>query len=291
MTAPIIGCGQITWHDGDEDAALADIAATGYAGAPPKIRPDVTPQTVQQLFAKHQLAPAPPYFGGSFWDPAQEEALVQRAAELGQLTHDIGCTELYVAAGGGGYQAPTGAARSAVAGHVTAQDMMSDEEFSQFSKALTAFGRTTLEYGVRSCFHNHVGTVIETRAELDRLMETTDDQAVFLGIDTGHLAWGGGDVVETIRDYRGRVLTMHLKDIVESVRATGAGEGWDYNTFTERGIFTELGQGSVDFAGIKSILDEDDFDGWLIVETDVTQQPTAYESARISREYLTGLGW
>ena len=33
------------------------------------------------------------------------------------------------------------------------------------------------------------------------------------------------------------------------------------------------------------------FDGWLIVETDVTQQPTAYESARISREYLNTLGW
>ncbi len=290
MNAPRIGCGQITWHNEDEDAALADIAATGYAGAPPKVRPDVTAGDVLRRFEKYGLATAPPYYGAAFWDPAQEQTILDRAKELGMFTRDIGCTELYVAAGGGGFQAPSGAARSAAAGHVSAEDMMSDEEFAQFTRVLSAFGRTTLEYGVRACFHNHVGTVIETRAELDRLIEMSDDEAVFLGIDTGHLAWGGADVVETCRAYRDRILTMHLKDIVESVRVTGVHEKWDYDSYTRNGIFTELGEGCVDFAGIKRLLDED-FAGWLIVETDVTQQPTALDSARISREYLHTLEW
>jgi inosose dehydratase len=51
-----------------------------------------------------------------------------------------------------------------------------------------------------------------------------------------------------------------------------------------------LGRGFVDFPAVFAILDQANFGGWLIVETDVTQQPTALESAQISRDYLRGLG-
>jgi inosose dehydratase len=292
MSSPLIACGQVTWHNNDEEAAFADIAAAGYAGVPPKVPAGVTAADIVARLDRHGLKAAPPYYAASFWDPEQEQAILQRAEELGRLVQEIGCTELYVAAGGGGFQAPSGAARSAAAGHVTAADMMSDAEFEQFARTLTAFGRITLKYGVRICFHNHVGTVIETRAELDRLMELCDDDAVFLGIDTGHLAWAGMDVVEVCRVYRDRILTMHLKDIVESVRATGAREGWDYDTFTRNGVFAELGEGSVDFIGLNELLDEAGFDGWLVVETDVTSLPTPLDSARTSREYLRStFGW
>lgn len=167
---------------------------------------------------------------------------------------------------------------------------MSDEEFAQCARTLSEFGRITLEHGVRPCFHNHVGTVIETRRELDHLMELCDD-SVFLGIDTGHLAWGGADVVDTVDSYGDRVLTLHLKDIVEEVRLRGVAQDWDYKTFTRNGIFTELGQGAVDFVGLKRLLDARDFTGWLIVETDITQRPTALESAQVSLAYLRSIGW
>ena len=292
MTTPLIGCGQVTWHNNDEDRALADIAAAGYEGAPPKIPEGVTASAILERLDRAGLKAAPPYFAGSFWDPDHEQAILKRAHKVGNLAKQIGCTELFVAAGGGGFQAPSGAARSAAAGHVTPDDMMSDAEFGQFAKTLSAFGRITLEYGVRSCFHNHVGTVIETRTELDRLMELCSADDVFLGIDTGHLAWAGMDVVEVCSDYRDRIRSLHLKDIDESVRETGAREGWDYDTFTRNGIFAELGEGDVDFAGLKAVLDEVDFAGWLIVETDVTSLPTPLESAKVSREYLrNAFGW
>lgn len=292
MSSPLIACGQVTWHNNDEDAALADIAAAGYEGAPPKLPAGVTAADIHARLERAGLKAAPPYYAASFWDSEHEQAILKRADELGRLVQEIGCTELYVAAGGGGFQAPSGAARSAAAGHVSADDMMSDGEFEQFARTLTDFGRITLKYGVRICFHNHVGTVIETRGELDRLMELCDDDAVFLGIDTGHLAWAGMDVVEVCSVYRDRILTMHLKDIVESVRATGAREGWDYDTFARNGVFAELGDGSVDFVGVKGVLDEVDFRGWLVVETDVTSLPTPLDSARISRDYLRStFGW
>jgi len=65
---------------------------------------------------------------------------------------------------------------------------------------------------------------------------------------------------------------------------------WTYRQFTEAGVFAELGEGMVDFPAILDPLFDTGFNGWLIVETDITLKPTALESARISREYLASLG-
>jgi len=65
---------------------------------------------------------------------------------------------------------------------------------------------------------------------------------------------------------------------------------WDYGTFATTGNFAELGEGSVDFPVIFAILRDAGFAGWVIAETDVTQKPTALESATISRAYLRSLG-
>lgn len=283
MGKPIIGCGQITWRNVTEEEILRDIAAAGYAGAPGPLTPDVPAVDVIDRFARFGLRPAPPYFSAIFHDTAAEEAILGKARDVARYVRALGCTELYVAASG----TPE---RRAIAGHVKPGDAMSDAGFGQFAKVLSAFARTTLAEGVRSCFHNHVGTVIETEDELERLLALADPDSVFLGLDTGHLAWAGADAVAVCRRHADRILTLHLKDVDEAIRREGATAGWDYATFTGRGIFAELGEGSVDFPAILADLEQRGFDGWLIVETDVTQKPTALESATISRDYLRGVG-
>jgi inosose dehydratase len=125
---------------------------------------------------------------------------------------------------------------------------------------------------------------------VEQLLGLTEPELVFLGPDTGHLAWAGADVVDFCRSQLARIKTMHLKDIDPAVRARGSHGKWDYNGFLEDGIFVELGEGCVDFPAILDILREVAFGGWLIVETDVTQKASAFESARVSRTYLRGLG-
>jgi inosose dehydratase len=168
---------------------------------------------------------------------------------------------------------------------------MSDEEYLQFAKTLNQVGAITLEKGVRSCFHNHVGSVIETRAEIDRLWDMVDHDLVFMGPDTGHLAWGGVDVAQFCREYAPFIKSIHLKDIDPQVLAEGREKSWDYRTFSQHGIFTELGTGFVNFPSILNSLESVAYEGWLIVETDVTQQPSALISAQISRRYLSSLGY
>lgn len=285
-----IGCGQLTWKNVDEIQVLAEIAQAGYDGAPAGPRRGETTAEILARFQAAGLMPAPGYLGAEFWRPDQEAEILARAEEYADFAQAAGCTELYVAARGGDYVTARGLTRRQVSGHVQPADSLSDDEYRQFAKVLNRVGVITLERGVSTCFHNHVGTVIESRVEIDRLWDMVDHSKVFMGPDTGHLAWAGVDVVRFCREYASAIKTMHLKDIDPGILAEGREKNWDYQTFSEQGIFTELGQGFVDFPGVFNILEKANFQGWLIVETDVTQQPTPLISAQISRAYLTSLG-
>ena len=287
-----IGCGQITWsRDTPEEQVLAEIAQAGYAGAPAGPPGGQTAAQIQALFSRHGLRPAPGYLGADFWRAEQRESILDRARQYAALMRELGCSELYVAAGGfDTYITAGGKSRRLLAGHVGPDDAMSDAEYRRFADTLNQVGEITLREGVRTCFHNHVGSVIETREEIDRLLALVDPALVFLGPDTGHLAWAGADPLVFCRDYAARIKTIHVKDIDEAVRERGHAQGWGYGTFTDNGIFAELGEGSVDFPAIFATLRDTGFAGWAIAETDVTQKPTALESATVSRAYLRGLG-
>ncbi len=279
-----IACGQITWRGSglSEEQVLAEIAQAGYAGAPagPADRP--ARETLDR-YARFGLAPAPGYLGAAYWDEAQAEAILRQATTRARTMRELGCTELYVAAS----LTPE---RRLVAGRVRPQDALSEAGYRQFAATLNRAGAATLAEGVRICFHNHVGSFIETREEIDRLFALVDRALVFQGPDLGHLAWAGDDVVRFCRDYADSIKTLHIKDIDPAVRAAGVAQGWDYQTCSDRGIFTELGTGLVDFPAVFAALAQADFRGWVVVETDVTQRPTALESARISRDYLASIG-
>jgi inosose dehydratase len=280
-----IGCGQLTWpRSMPEEQVLAEIAEAGYEGAPADggaaNRP---PQETLDLYARFGMRPAPGYLSGEYWDDDQAESLVEQAARKAHLMRELGCTELFVAA----QLTPE---RRAVSGHVRAEDALTEEGYRQFAETLSRVGAATLREGVRTCFHNHVGSFIETRAEIDRLLALVDRDVVFQGPDIGHLAWAGDDVLQFCRDYASSIKSLHIKDIDPRVLAEGVAAGWDYRTFSDHGIFIEIGEGLVDFPALFTILREAEYSGWIIVETDVTQKSSARQSAEISRKSLRGWG-
>ena len=57
---------------------------------------------------------------------------------------------------------------------------------------LTELADRLAERGLRLAYHHHMGTVVETPAEIDRLMAATRG-SVGLLLDTGHLAFAGAD--------------------------------------------------------------------------------------------------
>lgn len=296
-----IGCGQITWaalnwQNPDNppytpDQMLADIAQAGYAGAPAGPLGGATTEEVLSELAKHNLKPAPGYLGANFWDSSKEAEILEKAKAFGEFNQAAGVGEVYVAAGGfDDYVTARGLTRRQTSGNVKPEDAMTDAEFEQFAKVLTRVGEITLEYGVKSCFHNHVASTIETGAEIDRLFSMVDRDVVFMGPDTGHLLWGGVDVMDFCRKYASDIHTIHIKDVDQAVLEEGVAAEWDYAEFSKAGIWAELGEGCIDFPALFALLDDAGFGtddgGWVIVETDVTQLATPLESAIVSRKYL-----
>jgi inosose dehydratase len=279
-----VACGQITWGKSRPvDEILADIARAGYAGAPSGYQADRTAREIREQFERHGLAPAPGYLGLAFWETEKRGEQLDLAARQAAFARELGLTELYVASN----LTPE---RRAIAGRVNLASATSAADLDLFADLLNEVGRITLAEGVRICFHNHVGSPIETRFEIDELFARVDRSFVFQGADLGHLAWAGGDSVQFCKDYAGSILTLHLKDIDPRVRAEGVAKGWDYAAFSDHGIFAELGEGMIDYPSVFEALSGTGFRGWIVVETDVTQKASPFESARICREYLRSLG-
>ena len=274
----------ITWgRDYPREKVLAEIAEAGYEGTNVGGRGGESASEVKAQLARYGLAPAPGYLGVEWWTPGLKGQQLDQAAHQAAFSRELGLTELYVASS----LTPE---RRAISGQVTAQTATPTEDLKKLADLLNEIGRVTLKEGVRACFHNHVGSPVETRDEIDRLFGLVDREVVFQGADIGHLAWAGDDIVAFTRDYASSIKTLHLKDIDPKVRAEGVAQKWDYKGFSDHGIFAELGEGLVDFPSMFEVLKQSGFSGWIVVETDVTMKASALESARISRNYLRSIG-
>jgi inosose dehydratase len=151
--------------------------------------------------------------------------------------------------------------------------------------------RVADETGLRTVFHHHCATFVETPAEIDEVMRRTDPSLVGLCLDTGHAVFGGGDPLAIASRWRDRIRHVHLKDCDPAIRARAAAEGWDYPQAVRHGVFCELGRGEVDFAAVLELLRETGYDGWLVVEQDVLpSMGKPAESAARNRAYLRSLG-
>lgn len=279
-----VACGQITWgRSVPQEKVLAEIAEAGYEGAPVGWSAGASAKKTADLYARFGLKPAPGYLGLAFWETDKRREQLDAAAAQAAFARELGITELYVASN-------LTPARRAIAGQVTRATATPAEDLARLADLLNEVGSITLREGVRACVHNHVGSPVETRFEIDQLFSRLDRSVVFQGADVGHLAWAGDDVVRFVRDYASSILTLHLKDIDPKARAEGVAQRWDYAGFSDHGIFAELGQGMVDFPAMFEELRRAQFAGWIVVETDVTRRATALESAKISREYLRSIG-
>lgn len=147
--------------------------------------------------------------------------------------------------------------------------VLSDEQFKNLAKGLNELGKRAKAKGMKLCFHAHVGTGIETEAEIDRLMEMTDPETVYLLFDTGHLTLTGANPVEVLRKYIKRVGHIHVKDLRKCVYTAMSKENLSFLQGIKRGLFTVPGDGDmVDWESIFAIMKENNYEGWIVVEAE-----------------------
>lgn len=147
-------------------------------------------------------------------------------------------------------------------------------------------------FGLETVFHPHADTHIEYEDQIERFLEDTDPDKISLCLDLGHHAYRGADPVSFMRKHKKRVSYLHLKSVDTDLEEQVNREGLPFARAMEMGVFCEPEKGAVDFNALADLLSEIGFDGYAIVEQDMTPEPLdrPLPIARRTLEYLREIG-
>jgi inosose dehydratase len=163
-------------------------------------------------------------------------------------------------------------------------------EWNKVAHGFNEMGKLAQEKGMTLTIHHHMGTGVQTAAEIDRLMELTDPSLVFLLFDTGHLKFSGEDPLAILKKYAERVKHLHLKDIRSAVYEEVKAKKMSFLDAVRAGVFTVPGDGIIDFKPVFDTLKETGYEGWMVVEAE--QDPAKanpFEYALKARKYIRDL--
>ena len=146
-----------------------------------------------------------------------------------------------------------------------ARPTLDDRQWATLLANLDRLADAAAKRGVLAVLHPHVGTMVETRSEVERVL---DGSVIRLCLDTGHLLIGGTDPLQLAREVPDRIAHAHLKDVDAGLAADVQAGRLTYTEAVGRGMYTPLGAGDVDIAGIVSSLRSNGYDGWFVMEQD-----------------------
>lgn len=156
----------------------------------------------------------------------------------------------------------------------TEKPYFSEQEWALLCNGLNELGQVAQQHHLKLAFHHHMGTGIQTLAEVDRLMEATNPKYVHLLYDTGHIYVSDGVTMPLLTRHYGRIAHVHFKDVRnKNLRSCRDSHKSFLDSFLN-GVFTVPGDGDINFHEIFSSLVEHDYKGWIVVEAE--QDPKIY---------------
>lgn len=170
---------------------------------------------------------------------------------------------------------------------LTQKHIFSDDEWERLASGLEELGRLAAEKDMKVVFHHHMGTGVQTFEEIDKLMELTDPNLVYLLFDSGHLTFSGVDAEAVLKKYIKRIKHVHLKDIRKEILDKVKEENMSFLKAVYAGVFTVPGDGMIDFEPLFKVLGDNNYEGWMVVEAE--QDPSIanpLEYAMKARKYI-----
>jgi inosose dehydratase len=170
----------------------------------------------------------------------------------------------------------------------TKKPVFTDEEWKKLADGLNELGRLAKEKGMILTYHHHMGTGVQTFEEIDKLMDMTDPNLVYLLFDTGHLTFSDIDAEAVLRKYVKRIKHVHLKDVRKEVLEKVKKEDWSFLKAVKEGVYTIPGDGIINYDPLFKILAESGYTGWFVVEAE--QDPAKanpLEYAIKSRKFIS----
>ncbi len=263
------------------ETCLAEAKQAGFAGVELGNKFPREAATLGPILARHGLALASGWYGSRLLE-RDVDAEMEAAAPHLALLSAMGCTACVFAE-------VSGAVHGARTTPLSHRPVLSDADWAVLAPRMTEMARRMAARGLRLAYHHHLGTVVETAQEIDRLMASTGPEFTLL-LDTGHLTAAGGDPVAMARRHAGRIAHVHCKDVRRDVLARAKAADLPFLEAVLEGMFTVPGDGMVDFAAVLGALAEGRYQGWLVVEAEqdpAKAHPLTY--ARMGHDHLAGL--
>lgn len=256
-------------------AEMREVGVTATEFGPDGFLPD-SPRDKAALLASYGLVPVGGFVPVVLHDPAHDPLPEVEATLRAFVAAGADMVVLAAVTGLDGYDS---------------RPELNDTAWRVLLSRLDRLAAAGAEKGVQVTLHPHVGTLVEQRDEVHRVL---DDSDIALTLDTGHLLIGGTDPAELARQAPDRVGHTHLKDVYAEWAAKVRSGQVSYTDAVRGGMYRPLGQGDVDIAGICSALDASGYRGWYVMEQDTIlpgepadEGPLA--DVRASVAYLRGL--
>lgn len=166
----------------------------------------------------------------------------------------------------------------------------SDAEWETLASGLNELGEIANRYGLKLAFHHHMGTGVQTKAEVDRLMAATDPNKVHLLYDTGHIFVSDGNALEILHSHFNRIAHVHFKDVRGKKLEECKQANKSFLGSFLHGMFTVPGDGDISYQEIYDYLIQNHYEGWIVIEAEQdpkTANPLEY--ARLGKNFMDSL--
>lgn len=244
-----LGIAPIAWTNDDMpelggeisfEQCIDEMALAGFEGSEVGNKYPRDPEVLKQALEPRGLEIASAWFSAFLTTKELEETAAEFIKHRDFL-HAMGAKVIVVAEQGHSIQGQMDTPLHAN------KPVFTDEEWERLVDGLHHLGELAHEKGMQIVYHHHMGTGVQTFAEVVRLMESTDPERVSLLLDTGHIAFAGGDPVEMIEKFGPRIKHVHFKDLRAEVEEAVETEQLSFLQAVKRGVFTVPGDGRIDF--------------------------------------------
>jgi inosose dehydratase len=155
-------------------------------------------------------------------------------------------------------------------GEATEAGEIDPEHWQNLVAGTNELGRVIYEeFGVELVFHPHVDTHVDTQDRVERFLTDTDPQFVNLCLDTGHIAYCGGDNIQIIERFPDRISYVHLKQVDPEVRERVREENLPMSEAVKLGAMVEPPYGEPAMPPLLAALGDLDRDLFAVIEQDL----------------------
>ena len=144
---------------------------------------------------------------------------------------------------------------------------MDRDDIRAYGAKISELAKWMADQGMPMAYHHHMGSIIESEDDVNWLMDGSSAD-LHLCFDTGHLLFGGGDVMATLDRWGDRVHHVHYKDIRPAIVRDVRDNNRSFLDAVMAGAFTVPGDGCIDFDAVTRALKAMDYNGWIVVEAE-----------------------